>query len=110
MIKDVATPVFFQLKANENRVWANKGYTSLLVPFFDGTIQVLVRALDGDEEDQTDWECGSILHLGEGTGIRPLTGDIVFLCNLFRLAAGQEATAENGSDGNAGASCIDEMK
>lgn len=110
IIKDVATPVFFQLKANTNHVWARKGYTGLLVPFFDGTIQVLVRVLDGDGEDQIDWECGSILHLGEGTGIRPLTGDIVFLCNLFRLAARQEATAEKEFDGGAGVSRANEIQ
>jgi hypothetical protein len=91
-------------------VWANKGYTALLVPFFDGTVQILVRALDGDGEDQIDWECGSILYLGEGTGIRPLAGDIVCLCNLFRLAARQEATAEKESDGDAGASRANEMQ
>jgi len=80
--------LFFQLKANANHVWASKGYTGVLVPFFDGIVQVLVRALDGEGEDQIDWECGSVLHPGDGTGIRPLTGDIVFQPLSARSQAG----------------------
>ncbi|KAH6632458.1 hypothetical protein F5144DRAFT_574127 [Chaetomium tenue] len=110
VIRTVATPVFFQLKANANNVWASNGYTGLLVPFFYGTIQILVRVLGGDGEARINWECGSILHIGEGTGIRPLTGDIVFLCNLFRLAVRQEATAEKEFDSDAGASRANEVQ
>lgn len=68
----------------------NKGYASLMVPLFLGTVQVSIYDLDGDGAVQIDWERAFILHFDEGTGIRPLTGDIFFLCSLFRLAAKQD--------------------
>jgi hypothetical protein len=54
----------------------DKGYTSLLVPIFDRTIQISFRAQGSDEEARIDWGCGSTLHLDESMGIRPLTEDI----------------------------------
>ncbi|KAK3933768.1 hypothetical protein QBC46DRAFT_454617 [Diplogelasinospora grovesii] len=43
-------PEFFQLKKGGDTVWTNKGQTSLLVPFFKGTINVLVRVLGSGAE------------------------------------------------------------
>ena len=81
-----------------------------MVPFFDGTVQVSVHDLGGDRAAQIDWGCEFILHLDEGTVIRPLTKDIDFLCSFFRLAARQEATAEKDRGGDAGVSRTSEMQ
>ncbi|KAK3934107.1 hypothetical protein QBC46DRAFT_400671 [Diplogelasinospora grovesii] len=51
-------PQFFQLKKGGDTVWTNKGQTCLLVPFFKGTMEVLVRVLDSDAEYLIKWECG----------------------------------------------------
>jgi hypothetical protein len=93
-------PQFFQLKKGGDTVWTNKGQTCLIVPFFKGTMEVLVRVLDSDAEYLIKWECGSILHLNEETGIRAVTGDPIFHYNLFLLEAGRAAaTAAEGDNG-----------
>ncbi|KAK3898036.1 hypothetical protein C8A05DRAFT_19308 [Staphylotrichum tortipilum] len=92
-------PRFLRLNANtDNRprvLWTDKGYTSLLVPFFDRTTQVSIRAQGGDEEARIDWERGFILHLGGEMGIRPLTGDIIVHLNLFQLAETRETIVDD---------------
>lgn len=89
-------PRFIWLKANIDnfRLWTDDGYTSVLVPLFDGTIQVSLRAQGSDEESRIDWGCEFILHLNEKMGIRPLSEDIVFHLNLLRLAIARGTMVE----------------
>ena len=110
VITATAIPRLFRLNAKASRLRTNKGYTSLMVPFFDGTVQVSVYDLGGDGAAEIDWGCEFILHLDEGTGIRPLTKDIDFLCSLFRLTARQEAMVEKEGGGDVGVSRTSEMQ
>lgn len=58
-----------------------------------------------DIKHEIRWECGFALHLVEETGILPLTGDLIFQINLFRLrvglavgVAGQEGEVNEPAD------------
>ncbi|KAK4243259.1 hypothetical protein C7999DRAFT_36414 [Corynascus novoguineensis] len=101
----VVTPTtksrFLRLKAPDS-LWTDEGYTSLLVPLFDRTIQVSVRARGSDEEALIDWGCESILHLDERMGIRTLTEDIDFHLNIFQLTVTPGTMAEEEYDGDTG--------
>ncbi|KAK4097780.1 hypothetical protein N658DRAFT_500094, partial [Parathielavia hyrcaniae] len=88
IIEPVYEPRFFLFKRDTTIedttiVWTRKRQTSLLVPLFKGTTEVSVRVRGSDAEYRTEWNCESVLHLDEDTGIRPLTGDLVFHYNLF---------------------------
>jgi hypothetical protein len=104
VVTDLEAPLsksrFLRLEAPDN-LWTNEGKTSLLVPLFDRTMQVSVRAFGSDEEARIDWGCGSILHLDERMGIRPLTGAIVFHLSVFQLAVTGGIMVEEEHDGNA---------
>ncbi len=85
-----------------------KGETSLLVPLFKGTVDVLVYVGDIDAKYQTQWDCGFVLHLDEETGIQPLTGDLIFQYHLFRVGVGPAAREAAGQEGVTGQGEVDE--
>ncbi len=89
--KVILTPAYaprlFRLKQGETTVWIENGETCLLVPLFKGTTDMLLCVRNSNTKYQIRWDCGFVLHLVEETGIRPLTGDLIFHYNLFRLAA-----------------------
>lgn len=101
ILEPAYNPQFFLLKKDTTIVWTRKGHASLLVPFFNGTMEVLVRVWGSDVEYRIQWNCGFILHLDEDTGIRPLTGDLIFHYNLFHLKV---SPAEQEEEGDKGAS------
>ena len=45
------------------------------------------------------WDCGFALHPVEETGILPLTGDLIFQNNLYRLRVGPVARGVAGDEG-----------
>ncbi|KAK0705917.1 hypothetical protein B0T26DRAFT_724936 [Lasiosphaeria miniovina] len=91
-------PQFFQLKKGGDTVWTDNGYVCLIVPFFNGTMEVLVRILGSNNEYSIKWESGSVLHLDEATGILPLQGDLIFHYSLFCVSAtGAVATTSQGT-------------
>ncbi|KAK0713951.1 hypothetical protein B0T26DRAFT_719103 [Lasiosphaeria miniovina] len=80
-------PQFYPLKKEGDTVWTDNGYVCLIVPFFKGTMEVLVRILGSSDEYSIKWESGSVLHLDEATGILPLQGDLIFYYSLFYVSA-----------------------
>ncbi len=98
LVNPAYTPGFFRLK-NGPPLWTTKGETSLLVPLFKGTRDVLVRVRGSDATYEIRWDGRFALHLLEETGILPLTEDLIFQNNLFRLRG---AAGEEGGEGVAG--------
>ena len=92
IIEPTHSPQFFLLKKGTTTVWTRKDQTSLLVPLFNGTMEVLVRVWGSDAEYRIEWNCGFVLQLDEETGIQPLAENLIFHYNLFRLQVGS-ATA-----------------
>ncbi|KAH6641096.1 hypothetical protein F5144DRAFT_627179 [Chaetomium tenue] len=97
-----AQPRFFLLKKDTTVIWTKKGETSLVIPLFIGTTEVLVRAWDSNAGYQIQWYSEFVLHLDEETGIRPLAQDLIFHYNLFRLEGNAQAErpAEQEEEGD----------